>query len=39
MASRGRGRKGRPQGASKAPSVFGEQAFVEAVGSATAGIA
>ena len=39
MASRGRGRRGRPQGASQAPPVFDEQAFVEAVGIAAAAIA
>ena len=31
MASRGRGRRGRPRGASQAPPVFDQQAFVEAV--------
>ena len=36
MASRGRGRKGRPRGASKAPLVFDQQAFDEAVGIAAA---
>ena len=39
MASRGRGRRGRPQGASQAPPVFDQQAFVEAVGVAAAAIA
>ena len=45
MASRGRGRRGRPQGTSQAPptfdqpSVFDQQAFVEAVGVAAAAIA
>ena len=39
MASRGRGRRGRPRGASQAPPVFDQQAFVEAVGIATATIA
>ena len=39
MASRGRGRKGRPRGASQAPIVFDQQAFVEAVGIAVAAIA
>ena len=39
MASRGRGRRGRPQGASQAPPVFDQQAFAEAVGIATAAIA
>ena len=32
MASRGRGRKGRPRGTGQAPTVFDQQAFVEAVG-------
>ena len=31
MASRGRGRRGHPRGASQAPPVFNQQAFVEAV--------
>ena len=45
MASRGRGRRGRPWGTSQAPSefdqpsVFDQQAFVEAVGIAAAAIA
>ena len=39
MASRGRGRRGRPRGASQAPLVFDQQAFVEAVGIAAAAIA
>ena len=39
MASRGRGRRGRPRGASQAPPVFDQQAFAEAVGSAAADIA
>ena len=39
MASRGRGRRGRPRGASQAPSVFYQQAFAEAVGSVAAAIA
>ena len=38
MASRGRGRRGRPQGASQAPPVFDQQAFAEAVGVAAAAI-
>ena len=38
MASRGRGRRGRPRGASQAPPVFDQQAFVEAVGIAAAAI-
>ena len=32
MASRGRGRRGRPGGTGKAQSVFDQQTFVEAVG-------
>ena len=32
MASRGQGRRGRPRGASQAPPVFDQQAFVVAVG-------
>ena len=39
MASHGRGRRGRPRGASQAPSVFDQQAFTEAVGIVTAAIA
>ena len=39
MDSRGRGRRGRPRGASQAPPVFNQQAFAEAVGIATATIA
>ena len=39
MASRGRGRRGRPQGTGQAPPVFDKQAFVEAVGIAAATIA
>ena len=39
MESRGRGRRGHPQGASQAPPVFNQQAFVEAVGVAAAAIA
>ena len=39
MASRGRGRRGRPRGSSQAPPVFDQQAFVEAVWIATAAIA
>ena len=31
MASRGQGRRGRPRGASQAPPVFDQQAFVEAI--------
>ena len=32
MASRGRGRRGRPRGTGQAPLVFDQQAFVEAAG-------
>ena len=39
MASRGRGRRGRPRGTGQAPPVFDQQAFAEAVGIATAAIA
>ena len=39
MVSRGRGRRGRPRGASQAPPVFDQQAFVEAVGVVAAAIA
>ena len=39
MASRGRGRRGHPRGASQAPPVFDQQAFVEAVGITAAAIA
>ena len=39
MASRGRGRRGRPQGTGQAPPVFDKQAFVEAVGITTNAIA
>ena len=39
MASRGQGRRGRPRGASQAPPVFDQQAFIEAVGIVTAAIA
>ena len=38
MASRGRGRRGRPRGASQAPPVFDQQAFTEAVGIVAAAI-
>ena len=38
MASRGRGHRERPRGAGQAPPVFDQQAFVEAVGIATAAI-
>ena len=39
MASRGRGHRGHPRGASQTPHVFDQQAFVEAVGIAAASIA
>ena len=39
MASRGRGRRGRPQGTGQAPPVFDKQTFVEAVGIAADAIA
>ena len=39
MASRGRGRRGRPRGTSQAPPVFDQQAFVKTVGIAVAAIA
>ena len=45
MASRGRGRRGRPRGTGQAPSafdqppVFSQQAFAEAVGIAAAAVA
>ena len=39
MASRGRGRRGRPRGASQAPPVFDPQAFAEVVGIAATAIA
>ena len=39
MASRGRGRRGRPRGASQAPLIFYQQAFVEAIGIVVAAIA
>ena len=32
MASRGRGRRGRPRGTGQAPQVFDQRTFVEAVG-------
>ena len=38
MASRGRGRIGRPRGTGQAPPVFDQQAFVEAAGIAAAAI-
>ena len=39
MASRGRGRRGRPRGASQVPPVFDQRAFIEVVGIAAAAIA
>ena len=39
MASRGRGRRGRPQGTGQTPLVFDKKALVEAVGIAAAAIA
>ena len=39
MTSRGREHRGRPRGAGKAPPVFDQQAFAEAVGVAVAAIA
>ena len=39
MTSRGRGRGGRPRGASQAPPVFDQQAFAEVVGITAAAIA
>ena len=39
MASRGRGRRGRPRGTGQAPPVFDKKAFVEAVGIVAAAIA
>ena len=38
MASRGRGRRGRPQCTGQAPPVFDKQAFAEVVGIAAAAI-
>ena len=38
MASRGRGRRGRPRGTGQTPPVFDQQAFTEAVGIAAAAI-
>ena len=38
MASRGRGRRGRPRGTGQTPPVFDQQAFVEAVGIAAIAI-
>ena len=39
MASRGRGRRGRPRGTGQAPPVFDQQAFTEPVGITAAAIA
>ena len=39
MATRGRGRRGRPRGTSQAPPVFDQSAFVEVVGIAAVAIA
>ena len=39
MASRGRGRRGRPRGTGQAPPVFDQQAFVEVVGITAVAIA
>ena len=39
MASRGRGSRDRPRGASQAPPMFDQQAFTKAVGIATTVIA
>ena len=39
MASRERGRRGRPRGDSRTPPIFDQQAFTEAVGVAAAAIA
>ena len=39
MASRGRGRKGRPQDTGQTPPVFDKQAFAEAIGITIAAIA
>ena len=39
MASRGRGRRGRPRDTGKAPPVFDQQAFAKVVGIAVAAIA
>ena len=39
MASRGRGRRNRPQGTGQTPSAFDQQAFAEAIGIATTTIA
>ena len=39
MASRGRGRRGRPRGDGRSPPVFDQQAFIEAMGAAIATVA
>ena len=39
MASKGRGRRGRPRGTGQTPPVFDQQAFVEAVGIAATAVA
>ena len=39
MASRGRGRRGRPRVTGQAPPVFAQQAFAEAIGIAATAIA
>ena len=39
MASRGRGRRGRPRGIGQEPSAFDQQAFAEVVGISVAAIA
>ena len=39
MASRGRGRRGRPRGTGQTPPVFDQKAFTEAVGITAAAIA
>ena len=38
MASRGRGRRGHPQGTSQEPPVFDKKTFVEAIGIAAVAI-
>ena len=39
MTSQGRGCRGHPRGASQAPPIFDQQAFIEAIGVAAAAIA